>query len=280
MLPQEINSELVTSGIKVQKVNHITGGDINEARQLIDQDGTFYFLKFNTASKGSALLNSELKGLSLLMKQDVRTPQILQQSTDTSFPFILMNWINEGPRDSHQLAQALSNIHNNKSEQFGLDHDNHIGSLAQSNLLKDDFYEFYLQCRIEPQIKMAKDNGFSLPIRLEGFEAVIRSEIPSESPTLIHGDLWSGNLIDSVDGPVFIDPSTSYSHREQDLAMMRLFGGFDISVLNHYNELLPLELGYEQRADIFQLYYLLIHLNIFGSSYKAQVERILRKYLN
>jgi len=139
--------------------------------------------------------------------------------------------------------------------------------------------EFYITCRIEPQIALAKNQGFLPGFDLNQIYNKIDSIIPGEQPCLIHGDLWNGNVLYRSNDCFFIDPSISYSHREFDIAMMDLFGGFDQLVFDRYDEILPVEKGWKDRQDLFQLYYLLVHLNMFGSTYENDVKRIIRKYL-
>ena len=125
---------------------------------------------------------------------------------------------------------------------------------------------------------MASKRGFSFK-NLEQFYRNISEEIPEEAPALIHGDLWSGNFITNEEGlPCLIDPAVGYAPREMDLAMMKLFGGFPEQVFEEYDEIFPLEKGFQERIPIWQLYYLLVHLNIFGSSYKPSVAQIVKRF--
>ncbi len=125
---------------------------------------------------------------------------------------------------------------------------------------------------------MASENGFSLG-DLSGFYKNISEEIPQEPPALLHGDLWSGNYITNEEGlPCLIDPAVCYGPREMDLGMMKLFGGFPEEVFREYNASFPLQPGWEERIPLWQLYYLLVHLNIFGSSYLPQVKNIIKRF--
>ena len=130
----------------------------------------------------------------------------------------------------------------------------------------------------EPQLRMAVDSGYSF----SGLEKALRhiaESIPKESPSLIHGDLWGGNYLVSKHGnPVLIDPAVAYAPREMDLGMMKLFGGFSSEVFTLYNEIFPLTKGWEERIPLWQLYYLLVHLNLFGSGYLSRVRDILGRY--
>jgi fructosamine-3-kinase len=138
--------------------------------------------------------------------------------------------------------------------------------------------EFYISQRLEPQLKLAFEGGFKFG-NLKGFFKNISEEIPEESPSLIHGDLWSGNFLVAHNGdPALIDPAVAFAPREMDLAMMKLFGGFSEEVFMTYNSIFPLCEGWKERTAIWQLYYLLVHLNLFGSGYWSQVKFILKRY--
>ncbi|HER40768.1 MAG TPA: fructosamine kinase, partial [Salinimicrobium catena] len=161
---------------------------------------------------------------------------------------------------------------------FGFHAPNYIGSLPQYNHHHDSAADFYIQERLEPQFRMALDAGYAFH-GLEKIFQVFSEMIPKEAPALIHGDLWSGNYISNEQGlPCLIDPAVSYGPREMDLAMMKLFGGFPEEVFDQYDSLFPVEPGFKDRIEMWQLYYLLVHLNIFGSSYLGQVKNILTRF--
>ncbi len=278
-LPKSITESLAQANISIVSAELVTGGDINEARKITTAERKEYFIKFNQNIEGKQILYAELKGLELLQKHDVPTPRVVHSELNGEIPYLLLGWIPSGQRDDMELAVSLAQLHKTTANNFGLDHSNYIGALPQTNTWTADFYSFYVVHRLEAQLRLAKDQGFSFKLKLEKLESVIRNLIPPEKPALIHGDLWAGNVMDGPDGTVFIDPSVSYCHREMDLAMMLLFGGYDEAVFRQYNELYPLEKDWRKRKDIFQLYYLFVHLNLFGSSYYNSVDNILKKYL-
>ncbi len=265
-------------GLKIVAAHIATGGDINESFILSTSESKF-FLKINQGPRGSDILASEAQGLSILAKHHVSVPEIIISQTGNNIPYLLLEYIDaDDVHDDYKLAESLNSLHENKSEYFGLDEDNYIGSLVQSNRRSTDMHSFLINSRFLPQIELAKKNGFLIGVDSDKFFKRIENVVPSVEPSLIHGDLWSGNLLSSDGLPVFIDPSVSYCHPEFDLGMMSLFGGFSSSFFNAYEEMNPSAKGFRNRADIFQLYYLLVHLNIFGSSYERRVRNILEKY--
>ena len=161
---------------------------------------------------------------------------------------------------------------------MGLEKDNFIGSLPQYNYHCRSAADFYIEQRLQPQFTMAGQRGFVFD-NLNACYRNMRDEIPNEASSLIHGDLWGGNFMVNEQGlPCLIDPAVAYASREQDIAMMHLFGGFDTQLFEIYNEEFPLQQGWKDRLPLFQLYYLLVHLNLFGDSYYQSVKRIVDKY--
>ena len=184
--------------------------------------------------------------------------------------------------DYIRLGFQLAQLHNHTSENFGLDSDNFIGSLKQKNNFADNWIEFYSEHRLGFQLKMAINKGLlkhpEVP-SIDDIKTRLQSYCHKVKPCLIHGDLWNGNFIVSTDGsPYLIDPSVSYSHSEMDIAMSKLFGGFDLAFYQAYHNEKPITEFYYERIEMYQLYYLLVHLNIFGSSYYASVNRILNNH--
>lgn len=279
-VPTQIGQDLADVGIRIESILNVSGGDINEARRVVTNDGTSYFLKYNAGDAGSKIIQSEIQGLQLLQDNHCPIPAQIHRKVDDTISYILMEWIDSKIADPERIAHNLASLHQVKHTSFGLDHSNHIGTLDQANIWSTCFVDFYMACRIQPQIKMAHDQGIDLRADMDALHHVIQREIPEDPPCLIHGDLWSGNMVYSSTQAYFIDPSVSFAHREMDLAMMNLFGGFPAAVYDIYDEIYPLESQWKARMDLFQLYYLLVHLNIFGVQYRLSVQRILDKYLS
>ncbi|MFT4664395.1 MAG: protein-ribulosamine 3-kinase [Polaribacter sp.] len=273
-------------GEKTKRLQSVTGGDISDA-YLLSTDKENYFLKINESALATALFEAEAKGLQLI-GQHCHCPEVIHHGPFQNSPgaFLILPYIQSGNKDKQfwvSLGQSLAQLHRVSATQFGLAHDNFIGRLPQSNNHHDNWAAFYAQQRLFPQVKMAFDNKMLSKEDTRSFDRLyskLNNLCPSEKSALIHGDLWSGNfMVNKNQLPVFIDPSVSYSHREMDLAMSLLFGGFDPQFYHSYIGSYPLEPGFEARVALYQLYYLLVHVNLFGGSYVNGVKQALSKYI-
>ncbi len=272
-------------GAPISRASFIGGGDINEARLLETRQGPF-FLKLNSKPGAIRMFEKEEAGLGLLRKSEaIRVPESLGTGEAENYGFLILEYIEETGRSRQfweNFGQALAQLHRKTDNQFGLNHSNYIGSLLQSNQRHGSWSEFYVLERLEPQASMAITGNGLWPGAAQDFEKLykrIEELCPEEPPSLTHGDLWSGNFI-SAPGPtpVLIDPAVSYAHREMDLAMSQLFGGFSPDFYRSYEETYPTQPGLEERIDIYQLYYLLVHVNLFGRGYARSVQKILERY--
>lgn len=277
-LLQQIASQ---NQLQFHSSRRLHGGDINEVFLLQCREGD-YVIKLNHRHRYPDMFAAEAKGLQLLGSvEGVITPGVITTGHWQESSYLLLEYCPEGtPQDDFwkQFAQTLALLHRQSQEKFGLDHDNYIGCLPQRNGAHSNLISFYIQERLEPQFALAEQKGFVFSQR-DRFYKKLDALLPEESPALIHGDLWNGNYLVSDRGmPILIDPAVCYGPREMDLAMMRLFGGFPQQVYEVYQELIPLAPGWEERIEIWQLYYLLVHLNLFGSSYLGQVQRIVDRY--
>lgn len=264
----------------------VAGGDINSAFELKTTVGS-YFVKTNTAPFAGGMFEAEAKGLTALANGgSLRTPSVLGVGSTSQGSFLLLEFIETGYRPDgfwEKFGTALAKLHRCTSASFGFDHDNFIGTLPQPNHRHDDWTSFYTSERLLPQLRIAEQKKLLQTPDFQRFEKLFKKLpdlCPVEPPALIHGDLWSGNFLCDAQGqPVLVDPAASYSHREMDLAMSRLFGGFERPFYRNYEEEWPLERGFEQRLPVYQLYYILVHVNLFGSGYVRQVREILGRFV-
>ncbi len=265
----------------IVSVTPLAGGDINQVESLKTQNGEFV-LKRNSNNRLPGLFEKEALGLGLLKQSNsFRIPKVIDQGIFNNTAYLLLEYIPNGHPSSsfwRDFAESLAKLHRTTQSRFGLDTSNYIGSLIQPNNWCDDASEFYITQRLDPQFKMAQDRGFIFS-DLNTFYKIVSQIIPKETPSLVHGDLWNGNYIISKEGnPVLIDPAVAYAPREMDLAMMQLFGGFPAEVFTQYNEDFPLTPEWKGRIPLWQLYYLLVHLNLFGVGYYREVKQIISQY--
>lgn len=291
MIPKEINTALQNWFRKqgfsdeISHIRSIGGGSINSAFKIYTDAGS-WFLKYNSAQAHPQMFESEYDGLKLMGEtQSIRIPKPLYYYEGNQYSCILMEWIEQKIRSSDfwtLFAQKLAQMHQTTSDYFGLDFDNYMGSLPQKNTKHADFISFFIQERLEPQIKLARDNGYINRNHIQQSEklyAELPSIFPEEKPSLVHGDLWSGNFMNDEKGnPVVMDPATYYGHREVDIAMTTMFGGFSSAFYKQYHNFYPMELGWEGRLDFYKLYPILIHVNLFGYSYVSSFEQIVSKF--
>ena len=266
---------------KIHSTKHISGGDINEARLLETSTGN-YFLKFNESANFPSMFPVEALGLKRLGSASIiQTPKVIHAEES----FLLLEYIEPAPATPafwKNFGIQLAQLHQQTHTQFGLDHDNFIGRLPQANNFHDNWPSFYIQERLQPQLQLAIDKKqltHDFILKFENLYSKLDQLCPREAPALTHGDLWSGNFMATADDkPVLIDPAVSYAHREMDLAMSKLFGGFTSLFYDSYFDAYPWEAGLEERIPVYQLYYLIVHVNLFGGGYVGSVERILKKY--
>lgn len=277
----------ITSGkqCSIGQLKPIGGGCINQAFKIITASGV-YFVKLNDATAYPGMFEAEAYGLEVLRKaKALSIPAVITSGEAQGKSFLVLEWIESGKRAKNffeDFGRKLALLHNQTRKFYGLDKNNYIGSLVQINTPTESFIDFFIQYRLEVQIKMAIDNG-RLPARIHSFCERLQSRlgeiIPPEKPTLLHGDLWNGNYITGADGYVCLfDPAVYYGHRETDLAMTLLFGGFDNDFYESYHRHFPLESDWRNRADIFNLYPLLVHVNIFGGGYAGEVMSIVKRF--
>lgn len=273
------------SGTAVQfHWQRVSGGSINETFKISTLNHAF-FVKTNTIANFENGFKEEVMGLKFLASRNCVIPEIIDEGMFNSQTYLILEWVEDTFKSSsfwRNFALNLGSLHQNKNESFGLGYSNFMGRLNQENTFKSKFVDFFVENRLIPQVKMAYHKDLLDKKTIKKFEKLYQqlpNIFPVERPSALHGDLWSGNfLCNSNEKVVFIDPAVYYGHREVDLAMTLLFGGFSKEFYSIYHEEFPLERGFFDRKDIYNLYPLLIHLNLFGSSYFPSIKAIIADY--
>lgn len=275
----------VISGSQNLKAYPVSGGSINETYRLVVGDSRF-FLKYNDRERYPSMFEKEAQGLELLRQTGtIDVPRVVVYGVADAYQFLVLEWIETRSMKEEFweiFGNQLARLHHNTADRFGLDHDNYMGSLPQSNKFHDRWVDFFVNERLEPQVKLAREHGRIARADVQAFERLylrLDEIFPPTRPSLVHGDLWSGNYMVNQRGePCLIDPAVYYGHPEVDIAMSTLFGGFSERFYNAFNDVHPLEKGWAQRLDYYNLYPLMIHVNLFGGGYLGSVQRILRKF--
>jgi len=279
--------------VRVTGVHRIGGGSINTAARIETDAGRTAFVKWN-AGADPRMFVVEAEGLRALGAGPLRVPEVLGVGSGDAgrgTGWLLLEHVSQGragPGYGGRLGEGLAGLHRTRSgpgdpDRFGWPGDNFIGSLPQANTPGDDWATFWRDRRLEPQLRAARDAGFLGGRRGLAVEHLLHrvdealAPVADEPPALLHGDLWGGNAYAGPEGePVLIDPAVYRGHREVDLAMSELFGGFPADFLDAYDAAWPLPAGYpEVRRPLYQLYYLLVHVNLFGAGYTGSTLRTL-----
>jgi fructosamine-3-kinase len=277
-------SEKYNEIILLKNSEQVHGGDINSSFILKTSAGNF-FLKLNDISYDD-MFKKEAEGLALLASANtIKVPQPILHGCFEANIFLVMEAVikgNTGKDFWQEFAYGLAGIHQKSASFFGLDTNNYIGSIPQSNNKHNHWASFYSEERILPLIQKAFSQKKCTVDEIKLAEKVcakFESLMPPEKPSLLHGDLWSGNFMANNEcKAVIFDPAVYFGHREMDIAMTKLFGGFDACFYDYYNEAFPLQSLWQQRLDLFQLYPLLVHLVLFGGHYHTSAMSILKKY--
>ncbi len=275
---------------EIETTSRISGGDINEAYGLTLTGGSRIFMKTN-AKENLSFFTAEAAGLAAIAGTEaIGTPRILGAGTDEGrggYSFLLLEFISGRSRSRdywENFAVQLAAMHRAPTAglvpdgKYGFGSDNYIGRRRQINRAHESWIGFFRECRLEPQFQSAaryfdRDDWKKIGRFLDHIDEIL---VEPEYPSLLHGDLWSGNVIVGNDGSAWlIDPAVYVGHAEADIAMTELFGRFPPAFYDAYKNAAPLQPGYERRRDIYNLYHLLNHLNMFGRMYLPEVKHIL-----
>ncbi|BAU09545.1 hypothetical protein LEP3755_00160 [Leptolyngbya sp. NIES-3755] len=258
----------------------VGGGCINQGYRISDGTLTF-FVKLNRADQ-LAMFEAEVIGLQHMREAEaIRIPKPICTGISESSAYIVLEWLDLGRGSSQawaDMGRNLARMHRyQKSTAFGWERNNTIGSTPQINSWTSNWTDFFTQHRIGYQLELGARNGgrFRNGARLlDRIPELLANHEPK--PSIVHGDLWSGNAAVMQSGePVIFDPATYWGDREVDLAMTELFGGFPAEFYRGYEEIYPTDSGYKTRKTLYNLYHILNHFNLFGGSYESQANRMI-----
>jgi protein-ribulosamine 3-kinase len=275
-LPPDLSAYL-QSKYNITDAVIVKGGSINEAAKIYSKTGT-YFIKWNEFFIPD-FFESEVKNLQLIKQQQVfSTPEIVEVGYTEDTAFLMLDYI-ESSRPSYtsmrQFGEKLAQFHSIKQAHFGLNFNNYCGLIFQTNVVTKNWTDFFVEYRLRPLVNRAFNQQLLYLSEVEIFVKLFEKfsdYFPKENPALLHGDLWSGNFITTQNQDVtLIDPACYFGHRELDLAMTSLFGGFDRTFYEAYEANYPLVAGWKDRVALWNIYPLLIHLILFGDGYRPQL---------
>jgi len=268
----------------VNQFSPVGGGSINDAYQYSTNNDQ-YFLKFNNQVPG--IIEKEVDGLKAIAHLNcIATPELIAFNKIDDYEILVLSFVSAGLKTEKawdNFGQQLAEMHRMPAPFFGWHQSNFIGSLHQNNNKTTDFIDFFIWQRLKPQIELALKQQYFSSSEIRQFEQLfekLNEILPPTAPSLVHGDLWSGNfMIGEEHKPYLIDPSIHFNFRETDIAFTYLFGSFDSKFYQSYHHYFPLEPGFQDRISLYNLYPLLVHLNLFGSGYYGSVMNNLNQYV-
>ncbi|MGE4586112.1 MAG: fructosamine kinase family protein [Mangrovibacterium sp.] len=277
--------DLLGSSFHIYGKEHIGGGCISRSMKLRTSCG-YFFLKWNQVAASDMFVREAeaLKELRMRAGKDLLIPEVILAADSGEFPgFIIMEFLKAGTsgEQDKKLGRGLAGLHRPVNSRFGFRNNNYCGTTLQNNSWCDNWTEFFIRNRLLDIVNRI-GSGF-LPGEREVFFR-LAERLPKLLPgtsgaSLIHGDLWSGNYLFTGKGPALIDPAAYYADREMELSMMMLFGGFSDAAWQAYRHVFPMEPGWEDRVQLYQLYHLLNHYYLFGGSYGCQALNVAGRYV-
>lgn len=267
----------------------VRGGDVNTAYVIADRNGAQYFVKLNTAAR-AAMFEAEAAGLREIAQANIiRVPQPICWGTAEGSAYLALEYIklagNNSPQNQVRLGHQLAQLHRVTAPRYGWRINNTLGTTPQINTEQDHWPHFWREQRLGFQLSLAAHHGHTGALQRKGEQLL--ADIPvfftsyTPAPSLLHGDLWSGNYgIDAQDNPVIFDPAIYYGDRETDLAMTELFGGFSENFYHAYRDAYLLDADFKTRKILYNLYHVLNHLNLFGGNYLRQAEYMIDSLLS
>ncbi len=281
-------SAAIAAPFILQAQRPVSGGSINTTYVVADHNGIQYFVKLNSADR-AAMFEAEAAGLRELAQPNiVRVPQPVCHGITAGSAYLAMEYIDLSGDNSAQnqarLGHQLAQLHRITAPRYGWRTNNTLGTTPQINVGHDHWLHFWREQRLGFQLSLAAHNGYSGALQRKGEKLLADMAVfftnYEPPPSLLHGDLWSGNYGIGPGGtPVIFDPAVYYGDRETDLAMTGLFGGFSENFYHAYQEAYPLDAGFKTRKILYNLYHILNHLNLFGGSYLRQAEHMMDNLL-
>jgi protein-ribulosamine 3-kinase len=280
---EEQISNSLSEKIKFTHHHSVGGGCINQAWKVESLDKA-WFIKTNHANL-LEMFAAEYQGLlEIEQSKTIRTPEPILYGLAENSSFLVLEYIHfTGQNNQRTAGKQLAALHQTYSTYFGWHQDNFIGSSQQSNQQHTHWLDFYKQERLLFQLSLALKNGIGSKTYTAGLQ--LAEALPvffstyHPKASLLHGDLWGGNIAYADGEPIIFDPAVYYGDRETDLAMTELFGGFNTDFYASYNDHLPLDPGYQTRKTLYNLYHILNHFNLFGSGYARQADSMIQRLL-
>ena len=284
-------ADVLGQDIELDTWQPVSGGSIHQAWHVTSNNNQHFFIKTNQANKYHTL-KAEYLGLQELnnhisQENPLRIPKVYTLNRNEQYSWLILEYINFGqqtPTSQAALGHGLALLHQHTAPQFGFSSDNVIGESLQTNIWTKDWLSFWAEQRLGTQFKLAAQHGFYNSIQNEAEQLLnllpqlLQDHQPT--PSLLHGDLWAGNAAcDDAGNPIIFDPAVYYGDRECDLAMTALFGGFSADFYAAYNHVYPLDSGYEQRKDLYNLYHILNHANLFAGGYIGQSQSMMQQII-
>ncbi|MGF1909714.1 fructosamine kinase family protein [Vibrio kasasachensis] len=275
-------SETLMFSFVIREKTKLTGGDISESYMISDGEQR-YFVKINNRA---FLPNFEIESENIRSLRETRTvfvPERVDIGHSKHNSFLILNYLSTKPLESgdssYTFGRQLAELHLwGEQKEFGFDQDNYIGNTIQPNQWDRKWARFFAEQRIGWQLQLIKEKGVTL-VNITDFTHLIQDLLSNHQPrpSLLHGDLWHGNVANSAFGPICFDPSSYWGDRECDIAMTELFGGFQPEFYQGYESIAPLNLGYSERKNIYNLYHILNHYNLFGGHYLDEAQQLIER---
>lgn len=278
--------EYLQSKYGATDAQQLSGGSINEAAKIITSSDSL-FVKWNDTEAFPAIFELEARNLNLLHQtQTVQTPAVIEVNDVDNFSFLILDYVQANTKSfagTEKLGEQIALLHQNTNVDFGLHYNNYIGILQQFNKLNESWADFFIENRLKPLVNKAYQMQLLDLEEMSLFVTLyqkIPTLFPDEKPALLHGDLWGGNYLITETGiPFVFDPACYFGHREMDIAMTVLFGGYDRVFYEAYHATFPLESGWQERTALWNLYPLLIHLLLFGKGYHNNLMQSVKKFV-